>query len=75
MYNLIVNDYDRHVYETELKDFLPDEFCDFHTHICLTSFNAYGSHNGGSSWTDRIADELPPKRCSKRTGNYSQRKR
>ncbi|MBR5445567.1 MAG: amidohydrolase family protein, partial [Clostridia bacterium] len=59
MYNLLVNDYDRYVYETELKNFLPQKFIDFHTHINLASFNAYGSHNGGSTWTDLIADELP----------------
>ena len=59
MYKLIVNDFDRYVYQNELNDFLPGSFFDFHTHINLSSFNAYGSHNGGSSWTDLIADELP----------------
>lgn len=58
MYNLVFNDYDRHVYETELKDFLPDTFIDFHTHLIKSDFTPYGSHNGGSTWTDRIADEL-----------------
>lgn len=59
MYNLRINDYDRYVYETELKDFLPKKFIDFHTHVNLASFNPYGSSNGGSTWTSLIADELP----------------
>ncbi len=53
------NDYDRLVYEQELTDFLPDEFIDFHTHVNKLSFDSWGSHNGGSSWTDRVYDELP----------------
>lgn len=59
MYELNVNEFDRHVYETELKDFLPDRFFDFHTHVYKASFNADISHNGGSSWIDLVADELP----------------
>lgn len=58
MYNLQVTDYDKLVYEKELKDFLPSEFIDFHTHINKASFAGQGAHNGGSSWIDLIADEM-----------------
>lgn len=58
MFNLQITDYDRHVYETELKDFLPDKFIDFHVHVWKKEFDPWGSHNGGSSWTDLIADEM-----------------
>jgi len=53
------NDYDCLVYEKELTNFLPDEFIDFHTHVNKLSFEAWGAHNGGSSWTDKVYDELP----------------
>lgn len=36
------NDYDRHVYETELRDFLPDKLIDCHTHVWKESFPRYG---------------------------------
>ncbi|MBQ7624961.1 MAG: amidohydrolase family protein [Clostridia bacterium] len=32
-----VTEYDRHIYETELRDFLPDKILDVHTHIWLDS--------------------------------------
>ena len=35
------NDYDRHVYETELRDFLPETFIDCHTHVWKDSFPPY----------------------------------
>lgn len=58
MYNLTVTDYDRLVYEKELKDFLPDRFIDFHTHINKSSFTRQGASNGGSTWTELLADEM-----------------
>ena len=33
-----VTDYDRQVYETELRDFLPDRILDVHTHVWLERF-------------------------------------
>ena len=57
MYNEKYTQYDKHVYETELKNFLPDEFIDFHTHVDKVGLKPYGSHNGGSSWTDHIAKD------------------
>ena len=59
MLNFKLNDYDRQVYEKELKSFLPDEFIDFHTHVTRLAFGRTGSHNGGSTWTDLVYDELP----------------
>jgi len=58
MLNFTLTDYDRQVYEKELKNFLPDVFIDFHTHVDKSAFNSWGSHNGGSSWTDLVYDEL-----------------
>lgn len=52
---LQITDYDKHVYETKLRDFLPDEFIDFHTHIEEDNNVAQGDHNGGSSWTDLVS--------------------
>ncbi len=59
MYKLNVNEYDNTVYETELKNFLPKEFIDCHTHIWKNSFIPEGEANGGSLWIDLVADELP----------------
>lgn len=58
MFNLQITEYDRFVYENELKDFLPDEFIDFHVHINKNTFDSWGGHNGGSTWTDLVADEM-----------------
>ncbi len=54
MANLQITEYDKHVYETKLRDFLPDEFIDFHTHIEEDNYKPQGDHNGGSSWTDLV---------------------
>ncbi len=58
MYNLKINDYDRQVYEKELKSFLPDTFIDMHTHIWLNTMTRRGDSNGGSTWTNLVADEM-----------------
>ena len=58
MYTFKPNDYDKHVYQTELKDFLPDKFIDFHVHINKSSIQKAGSSNGGSTWPDLVADEF-----------------
>ena len=49
-----VNDYDRYVYDKQLKDFLPDKMFDAHVHISTSGLERYGSHNGGSTWTDYL---------------------
>lgn len=58
MYNFIYNDYDRKVYEEELKDFLPDKIIDLHTHVWLDSFDDYGDHHGGATWTRFMATDM-----------------
>ena len=58
MYEFIMNDYDKQVYETELKNFLPDSIIDCHAHIWKSDFLPYGSANGGALWIDRVADEM-----------------
>ena len=57
MLNLKINDYDKYVYENELKDFLPGRFIDFHTHINKREFELCGSSNGGSTWIRLVYDE------------------
>ena len=58
MFNMTVTDYDREVYEKEIKDFLPKEFIDFHIHSYKNTFKLTGDYNGGSTWTSLIADEM-----------------
>ena len=58
MFQLNLTDYDRQVYEKELKDFLPKKFIDFHIHINRNEFPLCGSDNGGSTWTKLIYDEM-----------------
>ena len=53
-----LTDYDRYVYEKELKPFLPYEFIDCHTHIWKKDFPFEGSSNGGSTWTKKVAEYL-----------------
>ena len=58
MFQLKMTDYDRHVFETELKDFLPDKIIDFHTHLGLLDFDYEGEFKGCSTWTKRVYDEM-----------------
>lgn len=57
-----LTDYDRYVYETELKSFLPHEFIDCHVHIAKEGFPKAGCSNGGSTWATKFmaleGDEL-----------------
>ncbi len=57
MFQLGMTAYDRQVYESELKDFLPDKMIDIHTHIWKNTFRPQGQPNGGSTWIDMVADE------------------
>lgn len=65
MFNLMVNDYDKFVYEKELLNFLPTEFADCHIHIYKNTFKAYGAANGGSTWVDVMADEMTSEQMHK----------
>lgn len=58
MFQLNLTDYDRQVYEKELKDFLPEEFIDFHVHLYKQEFPSQGKDNGGSTWTRLVFDEM-----------------
>ena len=58
MYELNYNDYDRKVYETEIKDFIPDEFIDLHCHIWKKTFKRQTIPNEGSKWPLLVADEF-----------------
>ena len=49
---------DRAFYDKHLKDFLPDKMFDAHVHISTTGLTSYGSHNGGSTWTDYLCKEM-----------------
>ena len=49
---------DRAFYDKHLKDFLPDKMFDAHVHISTAGLTSYGSHNGGSSWTDYLCKEM-----------------
>ena len=55
---VILSEYDKKVYETELKGFLPYEFIDCHTHVWKKDFPREGSSNGGSTWTRKVAEYL-----------------
>ena len=46
-----VTDYDKMVYEQELRDFLPKKIIDIHTHIWLTSLRPRGT------WSDEKAGQ------------------
>lgn len=51
---------DLRVYEQELKDFLPDNIIDFHTHVWLDKFKNHDSIEGSSrtvSWPSLVAKE------------------
>lgn len=51
---LKLTDYDKQVYEKELKGFLPKEFIDCHIHVWEKSFPGQGKSNGGSTWTRKV---------------------
>ena len=53
-----LTDYDKYVYEKELKTFLPYEFIDCHTHVWKKDFPYQGSANGGSTWTKKVCEYL-----------------
>lgn len=58
MFQLNLTEYDRQVYEKEFADFLPDKIIDLHTHIWKNAFRPQGQSNGGSTWTELVADEM-----------------
>ena len=57
---LKLTEYDRKVYEEELKGFLPKEFIDCHVHVWEKDFPRQGKSNGGSTWTGKVCEDLTP---------------
>ena len=54
---ITINDYDRRVYD-EIRDFLPNQIIDCHTHVYLKEFFIEGVKSDGvKDWPSRVADE------------------
>ena len=56
MFGYASSEYDKHVYEEKLKDFLPDSFIDAHTHVYPASVM---KNREPDYWPDRVAFENP----------------
>ena len=57
-----VTDYDKKVWEEELKDFLPDKIIDIHTHVYKREFFDAAPSNAPRrtvSWTSTVAKDDP----------------
>ncbi len=57
MAKLILEDYDKYVYENELKDFLPDKIFDFHVHLYKKDI-PYIIPPKKPSWVGRVSEEM-----------------
>jgi len=57
MINLKLEDYDRYVYEKELKDFLPKDFIDFHVHTFRKDFEPYRPGKRAKTWVSMISKD------------------
>lgn len=62
MYFFNLEDYDREVYEKELKSFLPDEFIDFHVHCFKSGYAPFGNQkvraSNRKSWVGLIGKDI-----------------
>ena len=63
MYFFNVEDFDRQVYEKELKSFLPKEFIDFHVHVFKNTFDPFGAPSKAptskvKSWVGLIGKDI-----------------
>ena len=47
MFTFKTNDYDKYVYKTEIKDFIPDNIIDIHTHIFENEMEPCGEVSRG----------------------------
>ena len=52
-----VKDIDRQIYEEEIRDFLPDEIIDIHTHIWLSQLRQPLTGSGGVKWPNLVAKD------------------
>ena len=57
MFGFELTEYDKKVYEEQLRDFLPDKIIDIHTHVWKKEFKRIGRSKGGSSWPNRVAED------------------
>ena len=57
VYSIKLTDFDKLIYEKELKSFLPKEIIDFHSHIDSPYLEQYSFSNQNSSWADRVVSE------------------
>lgn len=57
MFGFQRTDYDQKVYMEELRDFLPNQIIDIHTHVWKKEFAHQGASNGGGAWPALVADE------------------
>ena len=51
-------EYDRYVYQNELKDFLPQKFIDFHVHINKEEIERLDNCKKSSSWVRHVYSEM-----------------
>ena len=54
-----VTDYDKKIWEEELKDFLPDKILDVHTHVYKKEFITPPDPSKPKRWPSLVADENP----------------
>ena len=57
-----VTEYDKKVWEEELRDFLPEKIIDIHTHVYKREFfdqNVANRSKGLVTWTSTVAKENP----------------
>lgn len=60
MFGYLQNEYDIKVYNDELKDFLPDEIIDVHTHVYKKAFYTGDVNNNCLvQWTKMVSEECP----------------
>jgi len=57
MFGFELTDYDKKVYEEELRDFLPDRIIDIHAHVWKEEFKSVSKSKGGSGWPRLVAKD------------------
>ena len=56
MYGYQMNEYDKWVYETQLKDFLPDKIIDIHNHVYKAEFKKQPAPGAKRSWVSYLME-------------------
>ena len=57
MFGYKMSEYDKRVYEEEIRDFVPENIVDSHTHIWRTEDDEYDRIKNPKYWPDRVAGE------------------